>query len=127
MRLKLDIIIATILGGILGYYIATYYAEKKFILTEEAFLNRIDDLEYQLNEEKIIKELETGFVEHSDSAYTPIKKIKYKKAEKAKTKTDSIEFWVEKKIEMIRLKKHQDSVEEYLLRTEIETLKNPKQ
>ena len=32
-----------------------------------------------------------------------------------------------KKIEMIRLKKHQDSVEEYLLRTEIEKLKNTKQ
>ena len=127
MQLKLDLIIATILGGILGYYIATYRAEKEFILTEEALLDRIGDLEFQLNEEKIINELETGFVEHSDSAYTPTKKIKYKKAEKAKTKTDSIEFWVEKKIEMIRLKKHQDSVEEYLLRTEIEKLKNTKQ
>ena len=127
MRLKLDLIVVTILGGILGYYIATYHAEKELILTEETLLDRIADLEFQLHREKIIKEFENGFVEHSDSVYTPTKKIKYKKAEKAKTKTDSIQFWVEKKIEMIRLKKHQDSVEEYLLRTEIEVLKNPKQ
>jgi hypothetical protein len=100
MRLKLDLIIATILGGILGYYIATYHAEKELILTEESLLDRISDLEFQLHREKMIKEFENGFVEHSDSVYTPTKKIKYKKAEKAKTKTDSIEFWVEKKIEI---------------------------
>jgi len=51
-------------------------------------------------------------------------KLSHEKARKAKTKVDSLEFVVEKKIEMIRLKKWNDSVEEYLLRTEIQKLKS---
>ena len=114
------------IGGIAGYNYGYMRAEKSFLDIESDLLNEISGLKTEIDNisqsrEKIIEE---EFIRQSDSAYTPTKKIKYKKAQKAKTKVDSLEFVVEKKIEMIRLKKWNDSVEEYLLRTEIQKLKN---
>ena len=127
MRLeKFYILIIAFIGGIAGYNYGYMCAEKNFLDVESALLDKISGLEGEIDNisqsrEKIIEE---EFIRQSDSAYTPTKKIKYEKARKAKTKADSLEFVVEKKIEMIRLKKWNDSVEEYLLRTEIQKLKN---
>jgi hypothetical protein len=127
MRLeKFYILIIAFIGGIAGYNYGYMRAEKNFLDVESDLLNEISGLETEIDNisqtrEKIIEE---EFIRQSDSAYTPTKKIKYEKARKAKTKVDSLEFVVEKKIEMIRLKKWNDSVEEYLLRTEIQKLKN---
>lgn len=127
MRLeKFYILVMAFIGGIAGYNIGYMRAEEDFIDIESALLNEISGLKTEIDNisqsrEKIIEE---EFIRQSDSAYTPTKKIKYEKARKAKTKVDSLEFVVEKKIEMIRLKKWNDSVEEYLLRTEIQKLKN---
>lgn len=127
MRLeKFYILIIAFIGGISGYNYGYMRAEKNFLDVESALLDKISGLEGEIDNisqsrEKIIEE---EFIRQSDSAYTPTKKIKYEKARKAKTKVDSLEFVVEKKIEMIRLKKWNDSVEEYLLRTEIQKLKN---
>lgn len=127
MRLeKFYILIIAFIGGIAGYNYGYMRAEKNFLDVESALLDKISELEGEIDNisqsrEKIIEE---EFIRQSDSAYTPTKKIKYEKARKAKTKADSLEFVVEKKIEMIRLKKWNDSVEEYLLRTEIQKLKN---
>ena len=127
MRLeKFYILIIAFIGEIAGYNYGYMCAEKNFLDVESALLDKISGLEGEIDNisqsrEKIIEE---EFIRQSDSAYTPTKKIKYEKARKAKTKADSLEFVVEKKIEMIRLKKWNDSVEEYLLRTEIQKLKN---
>jgi len=127
MRLeKFYILIIAFIGAIAGYNYGYMRAEKNFLDVESDLLNEISGLETEIDNisqtrEKIIEE---EFIRQSDSAYTPTKKIKYEKATKAKTKVDSLEFVVEKKIEMIRLKKWNDSVEEYLLRTEIQKLKN---
>ena len=127
MRLeKFYILIIAFIGGIEGYNYGYMRAEKNFLDVESALLDKISGLEGEIDNisqsrEKIIEE---EFIRQSDSAYTPTKKIKYEKARKAKTKADYLEFVVEKKIEMIRLKKWNDSVEEYLLRTEIQKLKN---
>jgi len=127
MRLeKFYILIIAFIGAIAGYNYGYMRAEKNFLDVESDLLNEISGLETEIDNisqtrEKIIEE---EFIRQSDSAYTPTKKIKYEKARKAKTKVDSLEFVVEKKIEMIRLKKWNDSVEEYLLRTEIQKLKS---
>ena len=127
MRLeKFYILIIAFIGAIAGYNYGYMRAEKNFLDVESDLLNEISALETEIDNisqtrEKIIEE---EFIRQSDSAYTPTKKIKYEKDRKAKTKVDSLEFVVEKKIEMIRLKKWNDSVEEYLLRTEIQKLKN---
>jgi len=126
MRLeKIYILLIAFIGGVAGYNLGYVVAENDFVTIESTLLDEISGLEAEIEniyeeKEKIIEE---EFIRQSDSAYTPTKKIKYKKAEKAKTQVDSLEFVVEKKIEMIRLKKWNDSVEEYLLRTEIQKLK----
>jgi hypothetical protein len=126
MRLeKIYILLIAFVGGIAGYNLGYKVAENDFLTIESSLLDKIYGLEGEIEniyeeKEKIIEE---EFIRQSDSAYTPTKKIKYKKAQKAKTKVDSLEFVVEKKIEMIRLKKWNDSVEEHLLRTEIQRLK----
>ena len=108
MRLeKFYILIIAFIGEIAGYNYGYMCAEKNFLDVESALLDKISGLEGEIDNisqsrEKIIEE---EFIRQSDSAYTPTKKIKYEKARKAKTKADSLEFVVEKKIEMIRLKK----------------------
>jgi len=127
MRLeKIYILLIAFVGGVAGYNLGYRVAENDFLTTKSALLDEISGLKGEI--ENIYKEkekiIEEEFIRQSDSVYTPTKKIKYKKAQKAKTKVDSLEFVVEKKIEIIRLKKWNDSIEEHLLRTEIEKLKN---
>jgi hypothetical protein len=60
----------------------------------------------------------------SDSVWTPTQKIKYRRAQDAETRTDSLVFVADEKIKLAKWQKHNDSLEEVRLRTEIEHLKS---
>jgi hypothetical protein len=68
--------------------------------------------------------IEGEFEAVSDSVWTPTQKIKYRRAQDAETRTDSLVFVADEKIKLAKWQKHNDSLEEVRLRTEIDHLKS---
>ena len=128
MRLKIDIIgisMAFVMGAYIGYYFGDNHLREDFRLNEENLRDQIDELHYELHIERTGYDpsVDDEFNQVSDSVHTPTKIIKREAVKKIKTYVDSLEFIAKKKIELHRIKKYNDSVEEYLLRTEIDNLK----
>lgn len=128
MRLKIDILgisMAFVMGAYIGYYFGDNHLREDFRLNEENLRDQIDELHYELHIERTGYDpsVDGEFNHVSDSVHTPTKIIKRDEVKKIKTYVDSLEYIAKKKIELHRIKKYNDSVEEYLLRTEIDNLK----
>jgi hypothetical protein len=128
MRLKIDILgisMAFVMGAYIGYYFGDNHLREDFRLNEENLRDQIDELHYELNMVRGGYDIYAAdaFNAFSDSIHTTTNVIKRQEVKKIKTYVDSLEFIAKKKIELHRLKKYNDSVEEYLLRTEIDNLK----
>jgi len=128
MRLKIDILgisMAFVMGCFIGYYFGDNHLRGDFRLNEENLRDQIDELHYELYIERTGHDpsVDDEFNQFGDSVHTPTKIIKRDEVKKIKTYVDSLEFIAKKKIELHRIKKHNDSIKEHLLKTEIDNLK----